>query len=71
MIPNYKEDREFQSRICIIRSELESLAEYAKERYIGDDMKLPSTEDMSWDDVSNELQDFADAIATNFEETED
>ena len=71
MTPNYKKDREFQSRICIIRNELESLAEYARERYIQDDMELPSIEDMSWDDVSNELQDFADAIATNFEETED
>ena len=71
MTPNYKQDKEFQSRICNIRCDLEELAEYAKQRYIEDDMELPSIEDMSWDDISNELQDFADAIATNFEETED
>lgn len=71
MIENYIHDKEFQSRICNIRCELEELAQYARKRWEQDDLFIPSCEEMSWDDVSNELQDFADAIAQNFEITED
>ena len=67
----YKTDKYFQSKICNIRCDLEELAQYAREQWENDECLLPSTEDMDWQDVSDEIQDFADAIATNFETTEE